>query len=82
MAAIGKKMTEPWTTVTENPQSGGTVTLTLPNGNVKSVNPDGNEEERPAGTSGPWEQFRKTPTAYVAEREKKGKIVSYVFPRV
>lgn len=82
MAAIGKKSTDPWANVTENPQSGGLVTLTLPNGNVKCVDPDGNEQERPAGTNGPWELFRKTPTAYVAERDKNGKAKVYVFPRV
>jgi hypothetical protein len=34
----------------------GTVTASLPNGEVLSVQPDGRLETRPPGTDGPWER--------------------------
>lgn len=36
----------------------GTVTVSLTDGTVLSIQPDGSQQTRPAGTAGPWEIAR------------------------
>ncbi len=39
-----------------NPQPDGTVTVSNTDGTVMSIQPDGQEQTRPAGTAGPFEK--------------------------
>lgn len=90
MPSIGPRLNDTFTNVKEIPQPDGKVALELPpdkrgKKKIKSTDPDGNDSVRPVedrdwqqSDVGPWELYGKTPTAYVAERDKSR---TYVYPR-
>jgi hypothetical protein len=62
MSSFGNSNVESYLVgVTTNPQPNNRVTVSLPNGNVFSMQPDGSRQTRPAGTNGPFEQALVTP---------------------
>jgi hypothetical protein len=55
MVGVGKTTVESYWELTLNPQHGGKVTASQPDGRVLSIQPDGKQEWRPSGTAGPFE---------------------------
>ncbi len=79
MNYIGSTIVETFTLVTENPQGNGVFTLSKPNGKVISIQPDGSEQERPAGTSGPFEWCTISEKGYLYSSSGT---TAYLFARV
>jgi len=58
MSYVGLANVDALVTMTIKDIGGGYMTLSYPDGNVLSVQPDGSNQTRPAGTDGPFEACR------------------------
>ena len=56
LSGVGKETLATYEVMVLNPLPNGKVTASLADGRVKSVQPNGDHEWRPAGTAGPYEQ--------------------------